>query len=82
MALDLFPNIRGTAASCQSFMVTLTGAVVAGIVAPALSHSVLALALGQAAFALAALTLWLGSRQYRRVQARGAAAKVTNSNVV
>jgi DHA1 family bicyclomycin/chloramphenicol resistance-like MFS transporter len=51
-------------------------------VAPALSHSVLALALGQAAFALAALTLWLGSRQYRRVQARGAAAKVTNSNVV
>ncbi|HEX8477007.1 MAG TPA: multidrug effflux MFS transporter [Telluria sp.] len=82
MALDLFPNIRGTAASCQSFMVTLTGAVVAGIVAPALSHSVLALALGQAAFALAALTLWLGSRQYRRVQARGAAAKATNSNVV
>jgi len=70
MALDLFPQIRGTAASCQSFIVTLTGAVVAGVVTPALSHSVLALALGQAGFALGALALWLSSRQYRRMQAR------------
>ncbi len=70
MALDLFPHIRGTAASCQSFMVTLTGAIVAGIFAPALSHSVLALALGQAAFALGALTLWMSSRYYRRILAR------------
>jgi DHA1 family bicyclomycin/chloramphenicol resistance-like MFS transporter len=69
MALDLFPHIRGTAASCQSFIVTLTGAVVAGIVAPALSHSVLGLALGQAAFALGALTLWMSSRYYRRILA-------------
>jgi len=69
MALDLFPHIRGTAASCQSFVVTLTGAIVAGIVAPALSHSVLALALGQAAFALGALTLWMSSRYYRRILA-------------
>jgi DHA1 family bicyclomycin/chloramphenicol resistance-like MFS transporter len=70
MALDLFPQIRGTAASCQSFMVTLTGAIVAGVVAPALSHSVLALALGQAAFAVGALTLWLSARHYRRILAR------------
>jgi DHA1 family bicyclomycin/chloramphenicol resistance-like MFS transporter len=55
LALDLFPHIRGTVASCQSFVSTLLGAVVAGIIAPALSHSVLALALGQAGFALAAL---------------------------
>jgi DHA1 family bicyclomycin/chloramphenicol resistance-like MFS transporter len=72
MALDLFPHIRGTAASCQSFIVTLTGAMVAGIAAPALSHSVLALATGQAAFAFGALVLWLSSRQYRRMLARGA----------
>jgi MFS transporter, DHA1 family, multidrug resistance protein len=70
LALDLFPHIRGTVASCQSFAVTLAGAVVAGIVSPALSHSVLALALGQAGFALAALALWLTSRQYRRIKAR------------
>jgi DHA1 family bicyclomycin/chloramphenicol resistance-like MFS transporter len=42
---------------------------VAGVVAPALSHSVLALALGQAAFALAALACWLVSRWYRYRQA-------------
>lgn len=70
LALDLFPHIRGTVASCQSFLVTLTGAVVAGVVAPALSHSVLALAVGQAAFAFGALGLWLCSRHYRRRLAR------------
>jgi DHA1 family bicyclomycin/chloramphenicol resistance-like MFS transporter len=42
------------------------GAIVAGIIAPALSHSVLALALGQAAFAVLALACWLTSRHYRR----------------
>jgi DHA1 family bicyclomycin/chloramphenicol resistance-like MFS transporter len=68
LALDLFPHIRGTVASCQSFVSTLFGAIVAGVVAPALSHSVLALALGQAGFALAALACWLVSRYYRRAQ--------------
>jgi MFS transporter, DHA1 family, multidrug resistance protein len=66
LALDLFPHIRGTVASCQSFLVTLMGAVVAGVISPALSHSVLALALGQAGFALAGLACWLVSRMYRR----------------
>jgi DHA1 family bicyclomycin/chloramphenicol resistance-like MFS transporter len=75
LALDLFPHIRGTVASCQSFVLTLLGAVVAGVIAPALSHSVLALALGQAAFAVAALACWLTSRHYRRrLAARGEAA--------
>jgi DHA1 family bicyclomycin/chloramphenicol resistance-like MFS transporter len=70
LALDLFPHIRGTVASCQSFVTTLLGAIVAGVISPALSHSVLALALGQAGFALAALACWLVSRYYRRVKAR------------
>lgn len=70
LALDLFPHIRGTVASCQSFVSTLLGAIVAGLIAPALSHSVLALALGQAGFALAALACWVVSRQYRRRLAR------------
>jgi DHA1 family bicyclomycin/chloramphenicol resistance-like MFS transporter len=70
LTLDLFPHIRGTVASCQSFMTTLMGALVAGIIVPALSHSVLAMALGQAGFALASLACWMTSRHYRRVQAR------------
>jgi DHA1 family bicyclomycin/chloramphenicol resistance-like MFS transporter len=66
LALDLFPHIRGTVASCQSFLTTLMGALVAGVISPALSHSVLALALGQAGFTLAALACWVVSRFYRR----------------
>ncbi|MES2756320.1 MAG: multidrug effflux MFS transporter [Pseudomonadota bacterium] len=66
LTLDLFPHIRGTVSSCQSFAMTLLGAVVAGVFAPFLSHSVLWLALGQLGFVLVALALWLTSRQYRR----------------
>ena len=65
LALDLFPHIRGTVASCQSFETTLLGAIVAGLIAPALSHSVLGLALGQMGFCSLALVLWLTSRYYR-----------------
>jgi DHA1 family bicyclomycin/chloramphenicol resistance-like MFS transporter len=71
LALDLFPHIRGTAASCQSFMTTLMGALVAGIIVPALAYSVLAMALGQAAFMLLSLGCWMASRHYLRT--RGAA---------
>ena len=70
LALDLFPHIRGTVASCQSFTVTLLGAIVAGVIAPALSHSVLWLALGQLGFSGSALLLWLTSRHYRRMLLR------------
>ncbi|WP_426189819.1 multidrug effflux MFS transporter [Massilia sp. DWR3-1-1] len=66
LTLDLFPHIRGTVASCQSFEVTLLGALVAGVIAPFLSHSVLWLALGQLAFCSVALALWIAARQYRR----------------
>jgi DHA1 family bicyclomycin/chloramphenicol resistance-like MFS transporter len=73
LTLDLFPHIRGTVASCQSFAVTLLGALVAGVIAPFLSHSVLWLAVGQLGFGLAALGLWLTSRQYRRMLSRSRA---------
>ena len=65
LTLDLFPHIRGTVASCQSFALTLLGALVAGVIAPFLSHSVLWLASGQLAFTGSALVLWLTSRVYR-----------------
>jgi DHA1 family bicyclomycin/chloramphenicol resistance-like MFS transporter len=68
LALDLFPHIRGTVASCQSFAVTLLGALVSGIISPALSHSMLAISIGQAGFALCALGLWWASRIYRNAR--------------
>lgn len=64
LVMDLFPNIRGTVASCQSFTQTMLGAVVSGVVAPFLVHSALWLAAGQLAFALIGLCLWLGGRHY------------------
>jgi len=70
LALDLFPHIRGTVASCQSFAVTLLGAIVAGVIAPVLSHSALWLAAGQAVFSTSALVLWLTSRYYRSILSR------------
>lgn len=66
LVLDLFPDIRGIASSCQSFAVTMLGAVVAGVFAPALSGSVLWLACGQLAFTLIALAMWSGARSYNR----------------
>ena len=70
LALDLFPHIRGTVASCQSFAVTILGALVAGVIAPFLAHSVLWLAYGQLAFSVAALALWLAARVYKRGMVR------------
>ncbi len=58
LVLDLFPHIRGTVASCQSFTMTMLSALVAGLVSPLLSDAMSALALGQLGFALAGLLLW------------------------
>lgn len=63
MVLDLFPEIRGVAASCQSFAQTMLGAVVSGLIAPALSGSVLLLACGQLTFAAGGLAFWLMVRR-------------------
>ena len=58
MVLDLFPTHRGVAASCQSFVQTMLGAVAAGVIAPILSASALWLAAGQAVFVAIALGFW------------------------
>ena len=58
LVLDLFPHIRGTVASCQSFTMTMLSAIVGGLVAPLLSVSVLYLALGQLALAFTGFVLW------------------------
>lgn len=62
LVLDLFPEIRGTLASCQSFTQTMLGAIVAGLAAPLLDFSVWSLALGQLIFALLALACWWAGR--------------------
>lgn len=64
LVIDLFPDIKGTVASCQSFTQTMLGAVVSGLIVPVLVGSVLWLALGQLAFALIGLVLWLCGRYY------------------
>jgi DHA1 family bicyclomycin/chloramphenicol resistance-like MFS transporter len=58
LVMDLFPDIRGMVASCQSFTQTMLGAIVAGVVAPALSHDVRWLAAGQLGCAVISLVLW------------------------
>ncbi len=50
MALDLFPERRGLASSCQGVVQTATATVTAAVLAPLLWGSTLTLALGQAAF--------------------------------
>jgi len=64
--LDLFPDIRGIVASCQSASVTLLGAIIAGIIAPTLDQSALYLALGQLGCVIVAATLWYTGRAYWR----------------
>ena len=70
MVLDLFPKIRGIVASCQSFTLTMLGALLSGVVAPLLSHNALYLAFGQMACALAGLACWLASRSVKAMQER------------
>ncbi|GAC1424245.1 MAG: multidrug effflux MFS transporter [Burkholderiaceae bacterium] len=70
MVLDLFPAIRGIVASCQSFTLTMLGALMSAVIAPLLSHSALWLAGGQLACALFGLSCWTASRSYRALQAR------------
>lgn len=70
MLLDLFPAIRGIVASCQSFTLTMLGALVAGVIAPILSHSPLWLAMGQLFFTSIALASWLCGRSYRAMLSR------------
>lgn len=54
ISLDMFPAQRGTAASCQGCLQNLMMATVAGIVAPMLWHSTLAMAWGMAGMLLLA----------------------------
>jgi DHA1 family bicyclomycin/chloramphenicol resistance-like MFS transporter len=57
--LDLFPDIRGVVASMQAFTSVVLAAMVTALLAPALQHSLLYLAIGQLVLGVAGLVLWL-----------------------
>jgi DHA1 family bicyclomycin/chloramphenicol resistance-like MFS transporter len=56
--LDLFPDVRGSAASVQSCVMLGVGAVFLGALVPAISHSMFALALGSLIAALIGFFIW------------------------
>ncbi|HEU4460580.1 MAG TPA: multidrug effflux MFS transporter [Methylibium sp.] len=59
MVLDLVPERRGMASSMQSFIASAANAFVAGLIAPLVMHSTLALALASAAMMCVGLVAWL-----------------------
>jgi DHA1 family bicyclomycin/chloramphenicol resistance-like MFS transporter len=65
LLMDLFPQLRGTVASCQSFAISMLGAATAGVVSPLLSGNVVWLAGGQLAFGALGLVCWLLAYQRR-----------------
>lgn len=66
LVLDLFPAIRGISAACQSFVQTMLGALVAGVLAPWLSQLPLSLAAGQLACVLLGFGMWRGALAQQR----------------
>ena len=70
LVLDLFPAIRGMAASLQGFVQFALGGIVAGTLAPFLAHGLSMLAWGMAAFTVASFALWLVYQRLARRLAR------------
>jgi MFS transporter, DHA1 family, multidrug resistance protein len=61
--LDLFPRVRGSASSVQSFIGLMTSSVVMGALVPLLQHSLFRLA--AASFVGSLMALWLWTRACR-----------------
>jgi len=68
--LDLFPASRGLASSLQGFMQFSLSAVNAGTIAPLLSGSLIAFALGMGCFSVASLACWLAYQHRLRHHAK------------
>ena len=56
--LDMFPNVRGSAASVQSCVMLSVGALFLGAIVPAISHSMTLLALGCLVSAFIGFLIW------------------------
>ena len=72
-ARSIQPSMRGLAASLQGFIHFSLSAVNAGTIAPFLSHSLWALALGMAGFTAAGFALWLVYQRRRERTLEGTA---------
>jgi len=59
MALDCFPNNRGTASAVQAFVQMMSNAIVASVVLPLVNHSLMAFALAQLGFIILCLAFWI-----------------------
>lgn len=68
LLLDRFPHHRGGISSVQAFASLLLAAVVAGVLSPLLSGSMLHLALGASAFTVIGVASWFWHGQRRRAQ--------------
>lgn len=72
--LDIFPRQRGSAASMQSFVTLVVNALLAGVVAPAVTSSVLTLAVTSLGFSVVGILLWSWHRAVARRLLRQTAA--------
>jgi len=59
MALDCFPDNKGSASAVQSFALMMTNALVASIIVPLVDASLMSLVLAQLAFLAIAIFFWL-----------------------
>jgi DHA1 family bicyclomycin/chloramphenicol resistance-like MFS transporter len=72
--LDLFPNLRGSAASMQSFVSLMVSSLAAGVLVPLTQSSLRSMALGSAGAVLAGFALWTLAAHARRDAAAAAVA--------
>ena len=63
MVLDLAPDRRGMASSLQAFVGSMANGFVAGVIAPAVMHSTVALAIASALMMSVGLIAWLWVRR-------------------
>ena len=67
--LDLFPTLRGTCSSLQSFAQTMLAAITSGVIAPAVSHSIKTITLAGFGMLVIAIGLWfVFEKWYRHVK--------------
>ncbi len=77
LILDMFPRTRGMAASLQAFLSSMLNAGVSGLLAPALSHSRQALALGMMSLLTVGFICWSG---YQSLRAASLTEKANSGN--